>query len=323
MEPAIHFNSNFLDAVLQSSIVSSTDRRGVITFVNENFERISRYSKEELIGKHHRIVNSRVHPRQFWKQAWSKIGRGKMWRGEVCNRAKDGSLYWVDTFIYPQFDESGRIEGYFSIRNDITQRKKQEDELLESAIKLRAIFDSTTDAYFLLSPDLRLITYNAMAEKTLMANVGFNGAESVQDIFVELFRLQDGADDRLQRALKGEVLEMEKELQSADGTREWRFVRYLPVYDGHRNIIGVSLSLSDIHKRKMQEKALLDIAWSHAHEMRRPIASILGLLQLLQTEERMISDSEFMMHLRRMTEELDSVIRKNVGRTYEYVAASA
>lgn len=319
MGRGIEFNSNFVDAVLQSSIVSRTDRRGVITFVNENFEKISRYSKEELTGQPHSIVNSRFHPRKFWQQAWHTISKGEMWRGEVCNRAKDGALYWVDTFIYPQFDESGKIEGYFSIRNDITQRKQQEEDLLKSAIKLRAIFDSTTDAYFLISPDLKLITYNTMAEKTMIANVGINGAQEFQDIFLSLFRLQDGSDHRLQRTLAGEVIEMEKEIQFADGVKEWRFVRYLPVYDENRKIIGASLSISDIHKRKMQEKALLDIAWSYAHEMRRPVASILGLLQLLQSEERMISDSEFMAHLKRMTEELDSVIRKNVGRTYDYV----
>lgn len=319
MEQPIHFNSDFVDAVLQSSIVSQTDRRGVITFVNENFQKISRYSKEELIGRPHSIVNSRFHPGKFWQQVWSTISKGDMWRGEVCNRAKDGSHYWVDTFIYPKFNEQGKIEGYFSIRNDITQRKKQEEELRKSAIKLRAIFDSTTDAYFLLSPDLRLITYNATAEKILLANGGINRAQQFQEIFLSLFRLQEGADARIQRTLSGEVTELEKELQFADGTKEWRYVRYLPVYDGQQKIIEVSISISNIHQRKMQEKALLDIAWSHAHEMRRPVASILGLLQLLQSEAHMISDNEFMAHLKRMTEELDSVIRKNVSRTYDYV----
>lgn len=313
------FKSNFVDAVLQSSIVSRTDRRGVITFVNENFERISRYSKDELTGQPHSIVNSHLHSRAFWQQAWSKISKGEMWRGEVCNRARDGSLYWVDTFIYPEFDDAGKIIGYFSIRNDITQRKKQEEELLQTTIKLRAIFDSTTDAYFLISPDLKLITYNAMAEKILIANIGLNGAQDFQDIFIELFRLQEGAAERLQRTLSGEIIEMERENQFADGKKEWRYVRYLPAYDNQRKIIGVSISLSNIHKRKLQEQALLEIAWSHAHEIRRPVASILGLLQLLQTEKRLISDHEFMTHLRRMTEELDSVIRKNVGRTYDHV----
>lgn len=155
-----------------------------------------------------------------------------------------------------------------------------------------------------------------MAEKILIANVGINGAQDFQEIFLELFHLQDGSHNRIQRTLSGENIELEKEIQLPDGSKIWGYIRYLPVYDNQQNIIGVSISISNIHKRKMQEKALLDIAWSHSHEMRRPVASILGLLQLLQNDKRLTSDDEFMTHLRRMTEELDSMITKNVGRTY-------
>jgi|GEM_PF-4720680 len=316
------FNSSFVDAVLHSSIVSRTDSNGVITFVNENFLRISKYSFEELVGKPHSIVNSRFHPREFWRNVWRKICRGEMWRGEVCNHAKDGSLYWVDTFIYPCYNDEGKLEGYFSIRNDITQRKKQEEELLKYAIELKSIFDSTTDAYFLFTPDVKLITCNVEAEKILVDTIDKGHAKDKQDAITKLLYMQPGFTDRFERAVNGETVDLEKESVRTDEAKVWEHIRYLPVYDDKRNIAGVSLSVSNIQTRKMQEKALLDIAWSQSHEMRRPVASILGLIQLLQKDEQAISNQEFRSHLKVMAEELDTVIRKNVGRTYEYSQAS-
>lgn len=114
------------DAISESSIFSCTDIYGTITYVNDNFCRISGYSREELVGAKHSIVNSGYHDKSFWRDAWTAVSSGKAWRAEVCNRTKDGRFYWVDTFIYPLLRMDGKPEGYFSIRNDITQRKEQE-----------------------------------------------------------------------------------------------------------------------------------------------------------------------------------------------------
>jgi len=114
------------DAISESSIFSCTDMSGTIIYVNDNFCRISGYSREELVGAKHSIVNSGYHDKAFWRAAWATVSRGKAWRAEVCNRTKDGRFYWVDTFIYPMLGDDGKPEGYFSVRNDITQRKEQE-----------------------------------------------------------------------------------------------------------------------------------------------------------------------------------------------------
>ncbi len=117
------------NALDRHAIVSITDLKGNITYCNQHFQRISGYTDSELIGNNHRIINSAVHPREMFVDLWATITSGQVWSGEICNRNKQGELYWVKATVMPMYDANGKIDRFIAVRTEITQLKQLESEL--------------------------------------------------------------------------------------------------------------------------------------------------------------------------------------------------
>lgn len=135
-------------ALDKSAIVAITNTKGDITYINDKFCEISKYNEQELIGRNHRIVNSGFHPPEFFIALWKTISAGNIWQGEIKNRAKDGSYYWVSTTIVPYLDDKQKPYQYVSIRFDITKQKQQEEDLKNRTQQLE-------DFCFIISHNLR------------------------------------------------------------------------------------------------------------------------------------------------------------------------
>ena len=180
-EPALkRLRRQSLDLVsLRSAIdnhllFSATDPKGIIVDANEGFCRINGYTREELIGKNHRILNSGMHSRGFWIEMWQTVTGGKAWRGEVCNKTKDGNLYWVDSTNIPQYGPKGEIERFISLRFDITDKKlaesameKAEQRLDAQRAELQGIIDAIPGFVYYKDNENTILDCNAAAAESI------------------------------------------------------------------------------------------------------------------------------------------------------------
>ena len=206
-------------ALDEHAIVAITDPRGKITFVNDKFCAISRYSREELLGQDHRIINSGHHSKEFFRELWQTIAHGRVWHGEIKNRAKDGSVYWVDTTLVPFLGDDGKPRQYVAIRADITARKTAEESLRENEELFAEAFKSSPDSLAIIRASDRTML---KANETLCRLWGATQEELIGKPTREYSNwVDEEARKDFTRTLqeKGECLDREAVLQLHDGRR--------------------------------------------------------------------------------------------------------
>lgn len=213
--------ADFKYALDEASIVAITNPKGIITYVNQKFCEISKYSEAELIGKTHKIVNSGYHFKEFFKDLWQTIISGKVWRGEVKNKAKDGTFYWVDTTIIPFLNNKGKPFQYLVIRNDITSKKQTEEKLKESEEKFKATFEQAAVGIAHVATDGSWLRVN----QKLCDIVGYTREELLKLTFQDITYPDDLDIDLnyVNSCLKGEIdtYSMEKRYIKKQGNIVW------------------------------------------------------------------------------------------------------
>ncbi len=260
----------------QFAIISITDTCGNIIEVNDQFCKISGYSREELIGKNQRIINSGYHSQAFFQQMWCTISGGKMWQGEIKNKAKDGSFYWVNTIILPLLNENNKPYQYISIRHNISEHKQAEIALQQNKAQLQAILDNAPAAIFLKSVEGKYIVVNRELGKLLQKSPAELLDKTDYDLFpteiAETFR-----DNDQQVIEAGQAIYLEEIIQLSDGDYVYEVIKF-PIYDGKGNLYATGGVAIDVTTRKTAENALKQ---SEAR-FQRLAANIPGMLYQLR-----------------------------------------
>ncbi len=238
-------------ALDQSSIVAQTDAKGTIEYVNDKFCEISEYNRDELIGKNHRIINSGYHPKEFFLSMWRIISKGQIWRGEICNRAKSGQIYWVATTIVPFSDFEGQPHQYLAIRQDITSLKEAEKKILEQQdqlianSKLSAIGEMASAITHEINNPLGVILGRCEMIKDLVARGQLN-----MDNFLRLVDAIDLNGKRIEKIVKSmKALAHQGEDDPMIKTSLYAIVQDLKDLVGEKfRSHGIKLHISDVSK---------------------------------------------------------------------------
>ena len=259
LESALQQASALATTIDIHAIVSEADRHGVITACNDSFERVSGYGREEVLGKNHRILNSGHHPKSFWEDMWRTISQGTPWRGEICNRAKDGRLYWVDSMIAPFIGDDGLVEKYVSIRTDITRRVESQYRLDAISKRVSLAIDGGNDGLW----DWPNLEREAQWwSPSYYAMLGYTEQElpPFRYSFVSLLHpdfVEPSHRANIEAVQNTGVLDMEVQLRTKHAGYRWFRVRAKVGVDGHSGLVRMSGSTQDVHERKTAEAALI------------------------------------------------------------------
>jgi len=280
-------------ALDQHAIVSITDTAGTIQYANDRFCDISGYSREELIGQNHRIVNSGTHPVELFRDMWQTISLGDVWRGEICNRARNGGLYWVNATIVPLLGATGEPERYIAIRTEITDRKRMEAQLSEQLHLVEELIENIPLPVYLKDTAGRYVRLNRAFELFFQVSRESFIGRTLHDLLPPEDARQHAAMDRELFASKGTQV-YEALIHSRDGSAHDTIYRKVVLTRPDGSVSGLLGIIVDITDRKRAEievlrakeaaeaasRAKSDFLANMSHEIRTPMNGVIGMTDL-------------------------------------------
>ena len=300
-----------LNALNENSVVAITDKNGIITYANKKFCELSKYPLSELIGKNHRILKSGFHPPEFYHNMWNTISQGKIWNGNVKNKAKDNSYYWVKTTIFPIMNNDGKITEYVSIRVDITEQIKKQEQLnkaldfLAKSKFLTNIYENSLGLFRTIDIDGNIIECNQSYADIL----GYTKDEIIGQSIYD--HSSEESIDAMRKTFQqwkttGKVTDSEIFLRRKDGTTFPVLLSANNLYDDKGNLIGSNTVLRDIselyllRKQKDEHEKMIvfqleslqelskqkdEFLTMITHELKTPLVPIIGYTDLLLTQK--------------------------------------
>ena len=324
LEKSLRLVKNYKYALDESTMISISDLRGQIIEINEKFLSFNGYTKEEVLGKNHNLFKSGLHTQEFYKELWNTLLQGKIWQGEVCNRKKNGELYWTFNSIVPFINEDNRPYQFIAIRHNITDRKNFERELIESNERFKLATKATSDVIW----DWDLVSDAFKWGANVEAVFGFK-ATPHDDSHSWKNRVHPEDLDRI-------LGELNQSLEN--GLEFWQseyrfycdngFLSYIRdqgtiIRDAEGKAVRMIGAMQDITQEREyleaiqnQNARLKQIAWMQSHEVRAPLSRLLGVIENMESfEQSGMSRNEIKEIVNQSAIELENIIKNITDKT--------
>lgn len=277
------------------------------------------YFQSELIGAPHSIVNSGYHDREYFKDLWKTIGRGKVWQGNILNEAKDGSKYWVATTTVPII-EHGKVKEYFSVRIEKTEQKKLEQEKNLHERRFTQLFNHISEGVIAMKKiegKFIITDFNDGAEKLDKKSKKEVLGKEVSDVYpgTEIGGFTDYIEEAFQKGYASFPILRYKD-EKLDSWRKGEFYK-LPNNEVVCVYHDITEEIIQLEQLKKYNEKLEEIAFKASHEVRAPVASILGLMQLIDFNDLSPNNKAALQHMKSSVEKLDHTVRDIVKVSYD------